>query len=132
MAINTWKIWEKLGLKHKEIPADLGADLRAIVDYLKNAHYDVEELLKMFAEFDKLRKEAKVLTDDKLKPENLKRQIRVFDRLLLRYEFYDHDVEINGQRVKSIAKQLMESAEEKGLTEELDKIKKEARWTFDW
>ena len=132
MAINTWKIWEKFGLKHREIPADVGADLRAIVDYLKNANYDVKELLKLFIEFDKLRKEAKVLTDEELKVVNLKKRIHVFDRIMLRYEYYDHDVEINGKRAKIIAKQLMEDAEKKGLTEELAKIRKEARWTFDW
>ena len=132
MAVNTWNLWEWLGWKPHEIFADVDTDVDAIVTYLQDVHYDVDELLKLFTQLQKLRDEAGVLTDERAVKENLRRQIELYDRLFLRYEYYDQDADINGIRVKNIAKQYLDDASRHKLYELSEKMKKESRWYFDW
>lgn len=132
MAINTWKIWEWLGFRQREIKADVDTDIDAIVIYLKDVHYDVDELVKMLTRLQKLRNEAQLLVDIALIKENLRKQIELYDRLLLRYEYYDQDAEINGIRIKNIAAQYRDEAQKHKLYDLVEKMKKESRWYFDW
>ncbi len=132
MAVNTLRILEKLGFRHREIAADADTDIGAIVQFLKDTHYDTGSLLKLFASLRELRREAAHLTDEDARRGNLRAQIELFDELLLRYEGYDQDVEINGIRVKKIARQFIEEARNAKLYALLDKIKKDPRWVFDW
>lgn len=132
MALNTLKLWEKLGFKRKEITADPDTDIRAIRVYIEELHYDSEKLLKLLKELQSLRKDAAVLSDEQALAENLRKQIDTYDNLLLRYEYFEQDADINGIRVKNVARHLMEKAKEKKLYTVIDKIKKESRWMFDW
>jgi 5'-deoxynucleotidase YfbR-like HD superfamily hydrolase len=132
MAVNPLKIFGKFGFKHREINADVDTDIDAVVRYLNDTHYDVEELLKLFKHLVVLRNDFKIITDESAKKENLKKQIELYDELLVRYEYYDHDVEINGIRVKKIAKQFLRQAKSNKLYSLYDKIRKEPRWFFDW
>lgn len=121
-----------MGIKHKEIPADPDTDIKAILSYLKDVHYDVEKLQMMLMKLRKLRLEAKMLTDDEARKESVRKQIELYDELLLRYEYYDNDADINGIRVKNIAKYYFEEARKYKFYDLIEKIKKEARWFFDW
>ena len=132
MTVNTLRILEKLGFRHREIAADADTDIGAIVQFLKDTHHDTGSLLKLFARLRELRKEAAQLTDEHARRGNLRAQIELFDELLLRYEGYDQDVEINGIRVKRIARQFIEEARDAKLYTLLDKIKKDPQWVFDW
>lgn len=132
MAINTWKLWELLGFKKRIEHVDVDKDIDALLMYLKDVPYDVEELLKMFMRLVNLRKEMKLLSDEGARKENLRRQIELYDRLLLRYEEYDEDVIINGIRVKNIATRYVEEAKKNKFYAVLEKMKTETRWYFDW
>jgi len=132
MAINNWKIWEWLGFKKLDSKEDVDADVDAISTYLTDVHYDVEELLKEFKRLSKLRSEGHILTDSRARVENIRKQIELYDQLLLRFENYSSDAEINAIRVKNIAGVYMADAEKHKLYSLLDKMKHESRWYFDW
>jgi hypothetical protein len=132
MAINTWKLWEKLGLKPKEIRADITTDLNAINNHLKDITRTTNQIRKYLVTLQKLRKEANMLTDNELRKQNLRKQIEEYDKLLLLYEYYQSDADINGIRVKRVAKYYFERSQKSKLHDVYDKIKKEERWTFDW
>lgn len=132
MAINTWKLWEWLGFKKRVEHVDVDVDIEALLMYLKDVHYDVDELLKLFARLVKLRKDMKLLSDEDARKENLRRQIELYDRLLLRYEEYDDDAIVNGIRVKNIAKKYVEEAKKNKFYAALEKMRNESRWYFDW
>ncbi|HLC19335.1 MAG TPA: hypothetical protein VJK72_00310 [Candidatus Nanoarchaeia archaeon] len=132
MAINTWKLWEKLGFKHGEVRASADDDIEAVVTYLKEVHYDVRELLHYFAELKQIRSERRVLTDEEKKIDNLRKQIEIYDRLLLRFEYYTQDADVNAIRVKMVAKFFKEQANKYKLYASLERMKREPRWFFDW
>ena len=132
MAINTWKLWEKIGFKHREIEADIDTDISAANDYLKNVYRDAEDLQKLFSRLIALRKEAKMLTDDTIQVKNMRAQIELYDKLLQHYEDYYEDAGINAIRVKKVAKDYLGQAQKFKLYDILDKIKKELHWMFDW
>ncbi len=132
MALNTLKILEKFGVKHKEIQARPDDELKAIEMYVRDVHYDVEKLNKMLKQLQRLRAEGRMITDEHARNENLRKQLEIYDRLLVDYEYYEHDADINGIRVKNVAKYYYEQAQKHKLHDWVEKIKKEARWFFDW
>lgn len=132
IAINTWKLWEWLGLKHKDVYASADDDIDAVMTYLKEVHYDVRELLHQFTELNQIRAERRVLADEEKKMDNLRKQIEIYDRLLLRYEYYTQDADVNAIRVKLVAKFYKEQAKKYKLYASLDRMKRESRWFFDW
>jgi len=132
MAINNWKLWEWLGFKKIVFKEDIDADVEAIMTYLDDVHYDVEELVKNFKQLEKLRNEGKILTDLRAKVENMRKQIELYDHLLLRFEYYNSDASVNSVRVKNIANVYKTEAKKHKLYSMLDKMKRETRWYFDW
>ena len=100
--------------------------------YLKEVHSDVRELLRNFDELKQIRSEHRVLTDEEKKIENLRRQIEIYDRLLLRFEYYTQDADVNAIRVKMVAKSFKEQAQKYKLYASLERMKREPRWFFDW
>ncbi len=74
--------------------------LRIIWQIRKN---DVKELLKQLKKLEELEKEYKVASSG-IKQVNLETQAKILDKLLERYAFYQNDIDINGIRVKLIAK----------------------------
>ncbi|HLC74831.1 MAG TPA: hypothetical protein VJH88_03165 [Candidatus Nanoarchaeia archaeon] len=123
---------EKLGWKSKMVHASTDDDIDAVMSYLKDVHYDVRELLQRFTELKKLRSEKKVLSDEEAKLDNLRKQIELYDQLLLRYEYYTQDADINAIRVKIIAKHYVHLAKLHKLYASLEKMRRESRWYFDW
>ena len=80
MAINEWKIWQKLGIVKKEKPhVDVESDVQAVVDFLKGVKADKKKIVKLINEYMDLRREEKAIK--KLKSykkklvENVKKQI---------------------------------------------------------
>lgn len=138
MAINEWKIWQKLGLvKSKQEKIDIDKDIDAVSLFLKDA-LPVAKLLKVqLGKMQKLRAQEKKLNKakahkDKLK-KNLLDQLRVYDTILQNYEFFELDTDINGERVKKIAHQLSKRAQEDKIDKKiLSKITKSERWSFNW
>lgn len=123
---------EKLGWKPEVVRASTDDDIEAVMTYLKEVHYDVRELMQQFIELKKLRSEKKMLSDEEAKIDNLRKQIEVYDQLLLRYEYYTQDADINAIRVKIIAKHYLHLAKLHKLYASVEKMKRESRWFFDW
>ena len=106
-------------------------DIRAIADFLYNLKYEREKILRLVKEFMELRIEASALHDPELKKKNLRHQINLFDQIIQAYSFFQEDADINGNRIKNIAKVLRKSAIK---SEEIDLIDKtnDLKWKFDW
>ena len=127
MAINEWKIWQKLNIvKKKEEFIDIDKDLDAILEFFKDIPLNLKKLILLYSTFKLLRKQELKLnkSTDKI----IKNQIRTYDKILKTYEILELDTDINGERVKKIAKALAKKAQKLGMNKT---IKKE-HWTFDW
>ncbi|MBS3119026.1 hypothetical protein J4417_05130 [Candidatus Woesearchaeota archaeon] len=133
MAVNDWCLWEWLGFrKKKEEKVDVLTDLRAIIEFLRTAERESKNLKLQFEEMLTIHKESKIIHESHLKVNNLRKQIEVFDHALERYQHFETDAAINGERTKKIAKVLIKEAEQEKQTDLLERIKKESHWTFNW
>ncbi len=132
MAINNLKIWEKIGFKKRQEAFDPARDVTAVMMFLDEVHFDIEELQKLFKQLRELRKDAVVLNDAEVKRENVRKQMEMYDLILLKYQYLATDTAVNGIRVKNIAQSYMDEADRQKLFVLLDRVKKEDRWTFDW
>ena len=97
-------------------------DLKAIISFLDESKEDTKKI--------------RDLADNMLpfaKKEDLLNLIVRCDKLLELYEYFEADVDVNGERVKKIAKYLKEKAIKENLDETWTKrMNKEERWNFDW
>ena len=139
MAINEWKIWIKLGFtKTKPLEKiNIAQDLKQIENFLLSANSTVLDIQRLIKQFKNLRKqEIKLKTGKASKSsikKNLESQIRIFDKILTKYEFFDIDEDISAARAKKIAKSLRTSAETIKINEKLlHKIKTDEKWTYNW
>ncbi len=132
MGISTLKLWEKLGFVRRELPADTDTDIEAITTYLDDINHTVETLRKQFRILLELRRDARVLTDENLIKENLAQQVQIYDKLLSNYQYFEIDTDINGIRMKNIAKRYMAETKKHKLYEVLENIKKKDHWIFNW
>ncbi len=115
----------------KKEPININKDTKAIIDFLLNMDYDRERLLRLFKKFLEIRLEFHALTDHDLRVKNLRHQVNIFDEIIEVYSFYQGDTDINGKRVKEIAKAMRVMAtrsQEPDLIEKTSKL----RWRFDW
>ena len=110
---------------------DINTDLRAVIDFLSEVNYDAQRLLRMFRELQSLRREYRVLQNEEMKQQNIVKQVNVYDEILDLYHFFEDDADINGHRVKNIAK-VLKKAIEKMEDPELVKKTKDPKWTFNW
>ena len=135
MALNQSKILQKLRIvrKPKKAPKiNVRKDIDAIEFSLKNVQPVIKELQMLFKKFKALRaKEKKAAGAEKVKL--IQEQVMVYDKILRQYEYYELDVDINGERVKKISTVLGKKAKDANISAKwLNKIKKSERWTFDW
>ena len=95
---------------------------------------DIKKMAGLFTQFRKLRKkEAEARKARKNIKAIIQQQVRLYDKILKQYEFFELDADINGERVKKISKALGEKAKKEMIDPKLlEKIKKSERWTFDW
>ena len=130
MTVNKLLKW--FGLTHEEVHASADDDIDAVMTYLKEVHVDVRELLHNLSELKQIRAEGAVLSDEEKRIENIRKQIELYDRLLLRFEYYTQDADVNAIRIKLVAQFYKEQAKKHKLYASLDRMKRESRWFFDW
>ncbi|MBD3355059.1 hypothetical protein GF361_03675 [Candidatus Woesearchaeota archaeon] len=137
MAINEWKIWQRLGFKSppKQSKIDVNKDIDAVLDSLNDVKPVISSLIKDINKFKALKKQEKSrknISDNELK-KMTEEKVKVFDRILNQYEYYELDVDVNGERIKNISSVLGKKAKDFGISKKwLNKIKNSERWTFDW
>jgi len=123
--------------KPKEEFIDIDKDLKAIREYIKGVNSRVKNLDARLKEFQDLRKLELQLLGKKISPQGMKRviknQIKIYDKVLKRYQLFRLDTAISGERIKKIAKALKNKAFKYKLDENLlKKLKTDIKWTFDW
>ena len=127
MAINEWKIWQKVGIvkksEFKEVKAE--DDLQAVLDFLEEIN--VNELIKKVEKMKSMVHDAKVIHQE-LKVENLEKQIKQLDEVLTFYEFLENDTDINGIRLRKIGKDLLRKAGQADLKDIVKEKKKDIKW----
>ena len=132
MALYEQKWWQKLFKReHHEPKEDALHDIDAIREFLKGAKEDVRALLPLLEKLEELERERQVASDSIL-PVNLKAQAKIFDELLQHYEFFQNDADINGIRVKRMARELLNHAARAELDTLVREKKQDMKWTFDW
>lgn len=124
------KIYNILGIKHKEIENNSENDIKAINTFLENVNEDINELQEISKELEELKEEENVIEDKNVEKENMRKQIKKFDKLLTKYEHFKSDADINAIRIKDLTETYLQKAEEKGLHSLKDKMKK--RWDLTW
>lgn len=117
--------------KEKKEKVDIQKDLQAIGEFLADLDDERKRLFEDISKARELFQEAKVV-DKKLLDKNLSHHIEVFDNIVKDYESFQNDVNINGIRVKNIAKDLLRRAKERGLLEVVKEKRKDSRWRGNW
>lgn len=112
-------------------PVEVNVDAKAIADFLLDSSHDRERLLKLIKKFLELRLEYRTLLTDEMKNKNIEHQINLFDEIISAYSFFQEDADVNGNRIKQIAKVLREAAL-KSNNEALINKTNDLKWRFDW
>ncbi len=120
-----------MGKKPQPKKADVLADIDAVIDFLGDVSYDAKELLAQLKKLKELEKEYQVAASGILHV-NLETQARVLDTLLERYEFFENDVDVNGLRVKIMAKEFLKRASKAGMADLVRQKEKDKRWLLLW
>jgi len=115
----------------KKEPVNINRDSKAIIEFIINLKHDQARLLRLFKEFLELRLEYRALQDPEAKKKNFRHQVNIFDEIIQAYSFFQEDVDINGQRVKEIAKAIRKMAKKVGEKDLIDRTN-QLRWRFDW
>lgn len=109
-------------MHQSKIPQD--KDISAVLTFLKESQSDLKELLKLFSKFASIKKND---------PSHTLEKIMLWDEVLKRYEFFEEDTDINGERIKLITSSLKKLAHKQKIdTEWIDNINHSDRWNFDW
>ncbi len=123
--------WSGLFQKEAEPKVDVLKDVQAIQESLREAPQETKTLLKELQKLEELEQERHVAREGVISV-NLEAQAKILDTILQRYEFYQNDVDINGIRVKQVARELLRKARQAGLKELVNEKKKDMKWQFDW
>ena len=108
----------------KKIPKDIKKDVDALLIFLKDVQKDADDLRKMLLKYKR-----RLGTS----PEKVLDQVMMFDDVLQRYEWFQDDADVNGERIKKIALYLKHWAKKKKIeTEWINNIDKAEHWNFDW
>lgn len=129
MAIKKW--WGKLFHKEKEPKEEVLKDLSAIMEALNDLNVDLKALLPELHKLEDLERERQIASAS-LTPINLETQAELLDKILIKYEFLQNDVDVNGIRMKRVAKEFLHQAKEAGLNELVKQKQKDPRWNFNW
>jgi hypothetical protein len=124
-------MFKKKRVEKKSNPTDSLKDIQAISEFLDDVKADHVFLKEKLKKLEELEKEANVTNNDILKV-NLKAQSEIIDKLIERYEFFQNDVDINGIRVKMIAKEFLQRAKRAELKDIVKEKKKSQLWKFQW
>ena len=130
MALYEKKWWQRLFQKKEPVErADTLKDLGAIKEFLKGVKNDSEQLYGLVDELEELEKERQVGTE-KVVQVNLEAQSQVLDKLVENYTFMQDDMDINGLRLRQIAKEWLKNAGKAGLSDLVKEKKEDPRWKW--
>ena len=118
------------GKEHHEKPIDSLSDIEAVGEFLLGVNKDRAKLLQQLEELEELEKERKVGTSGVVQI-NLEAQALVLDKLLQAYGDFQNDVDINGLRIKMLARQFLKEADKAGLKDLVREKKQNQKWK-DW
>ncbi len=115
--------------KEKPQPVDVLNDIEAIIEYLEDLK--PKQLIPELKKLKELEKERHVAEPGLLQI-NLETQAKVIEKILKYYEFFQNDVDVNGIRVKQIAREFLRSAENAGLKDLVQEKKRSHDWKLHW
>lgn len=118
------KLWGKKKTQHK---VDVLKDLQAVLEELQDLKEEVRPLVKQLQKLEELEKEYGV-GNEEVRLINLETQAEVIEQLLQRYEFLQDDIDINGIRVKQVAKEFLKRAQQAGLKDLVAEKKQDRKW----
>lgn len=119
--------------KIKKQPINVDADLKAIKSFLQEIGSDVENIFYLCKQMERLRQKDLTNAPEETRRKNLEEQVKLWDKMLTIYEFFDEDVDVNSERVKNIAKDLRKKTKTVEIDEKLKRaMNTEPRWTFNW
>ncbi|MEK6863520.1 MAG: hypothetical protein AABW53_02385 [Nanoarchaeota archaeon] len=126
------KWWNQLlGRRKPEKKVNVSADIDALVEFLADIPYDAKELLAKFKKLQELEKEYEMASSGILHI-NLETQAKLLDKLLEQYEFFENDVDVNGLRMKLIAREFLKRASKAGMSDLVRQKEKDKRWMMLW
>ena len=130
-------IFDILGKQKKEEQIDVDKDLKAIIEFFNNVNKNANNLLKLYKEYSRLRKQfihLKATGASKIAlGKNITNQIKLYDKILKNFRLFDLDADIAGERAKKIAKSLKLDAKKYKINKKwLNLVKKDDKWNFDW
>lgn len=132
MSLEEKRWWKKLFKHdHHKDQANAVTDIQAIGEFLINSKKDTENLIKNVGDLEELEKERLVANEGVVQI-NIDAQAKLLDKLLEQYDFYQNDVDINGLRLKRVAKHLLKEAEKSGMHDLVKEKKKDQKWQFWW
>src|SRR3989344_5353636 len=123
--------WKKLLKKEQEPKEDSIKDLTAVIEYIESINDEAELLLPELKKLEELETERQVASSG-LAQVNLEAQAVILDKILKEYGFFQNDVDINGIRVKRIAKEFLKQAKKAGLKDLVKEKEKDNNWRFNW
>lgn len=115
------------GKKKSPNKADVLKDIQAVLEELQDLKDEVKPLIKQLQKLEELEKEYEVGKED-VRLINLEAQGKVIDQILQRYEFLQDDIDINGIRVKQVAKEFLKRAQRTGLKDLVAEKKQDRKW----
>jgi len=122
------KWWEKhfkKEVKSKE-PSTL-ENIESISEFLDDVHHEIDTVKSSLKELKELEKEREVATEGLIKV-NLSTQAEIIDKILTQYEFFQNDTDINGIRIKRIAKTFLENSKKAGLNDLVKQKSIDKKW----
>jgi len=123
--------WTRMWKEKSKVKVDVPKDIEAISEFLVEVQRDISELQKLLPEFAELEKEGSV-ADKRLLKTNYQSQSKMLDDLLEKYEYFQTDTDINGLRLKNIAREFLRRAKKEGQDDIVDSKKENHRWMFGW
>lgn len=132
MALYEKKWWQKLF--QKKVPEekfDALNNIQSVSEFLEELGPTLEQLKEDLDKLEELEKEREVGTSGILQI-NLETQAQLMDKILEKYQIFQDDADINGIRIKQIARNLLEKAEEIGMKDLVKERKKNFSWKFAW
>ncbi len=131
MAIYEKSWWKKLFKKEKAAKIDSLKDIEAVIEFLNLVNEDAKKIIPLMEKLEELEKEREVGSES-IAGINIESQAKLLDKILERYEFFQNDVDINGIRVKQVAKELLRHARKAGMKDLAKQKKENMKWKFDW
>ena len=115
----------------EEKKVDLLAELDAILEFLNDIKTEVKILTPKLQQLQELERE-RLVADSGLLQVNLETQAKVLEIIIQHYEYFENDVDINGLRLKQMARQFLRNCEKAGLKDLVKEKEKSVIWQMFW